>query len=84
MVTSSNKVLLAGILGFAAGILYAPRKGSETQAKLKAHIEDMKTDVEGKAKRAKSKLESMRKDSSEKELDKVDRKISEAADTLLP
>ncbi len=81
---TSNKVLLAGVLGFAAGILYAPRKGSETQAKLKERMEGMKSEVETKAKRAKSKFEDMRKNKGDKEMDKVDREINETADTLLP
>lgn len=82
--TASNKILIAGLLGFAAGILYAPRKGSETQEKLKAHIEDMKSDMEAKAQKAKSKIHNMKKHKEESALDKVNRRVDELAERVVP
>lgn len=80
----SNKILAAGVLGFALGILYAPRKGTETQAKLKAHIDDMKSDMESKAKRAKSKISEMKKDKGGPMLDKAQQEIEDMKERAVP
>lgn len=80
----SNKVLTAGILGFALGILYAPRKGTETQAKLKSQIDEMKMDVENKAKRAKAKIHELKAGKDESVQEKVESKVDELPDKLVP
>ncbi len=81
--TTSNKVLAAGLIGFLAGMLYAPKKGSETQAELKEKFENMKSGMETKAQKAKSKLKEM-KQGKESPIEKVDRTMDEAADRLVP
>lgn len=80
---TSNKVLAAGIIGFLAGMLYAPKKGTETQTELKERFENMKSDMESKAQKAKSKIKDMKKD-KESTLEKADRKMDEAVERLVP
>ena len=79
--TNSNKVLIAGLLGFLAGILYAPRKGSETQEQLKAGFEDVKTQVKKKADQARSKYDRS-KQAGNDAVSSVDDKIDEVAEDL--
>ncbi len=53
----SNKVLLMGLLGFAAGILFAPDKGSTTRDKLKKRADEMSEKAREKTEQAKQKVE---------------------------
>ncbi len=62
---SSNKVMLAGLLGFALGIMYAPRKGTETQEKLKSKIEDMKSQMMHKKDKLQDKTEELKESGKE-------------------
>lgn len=80
---TSNKVLAAGLIGFVAGILYAPRKGTETQAQLKEKFDHMKQDAATKAEKAKQKIKDMKR-KEESPLDKVDRKMDDATEVLVP
>lgn len=85
--TSSNKMLAAGLIGFAAGILYAPRKGTETQAQLKEKFDRVKQDASEKADKAKQKVKDMRSDMKKKEksaMEKADKKMDEATEVLVP
>lgn len=75
---TANKVLAAGALGFLAGILLAPDKGTETQAKIKQKAHDMQDDMKMKADKVRGKMRDM-KQKDESVLDKVDQKIDEAA-----
>lgn len=74
----SNKVLLMGLLGFAAGILFAPDKGSTTREKLKARADDLSEKAREKKDQAKEKIESVRnkKDRVKDEADRSANRIS--------
>lgn len=41
-----NGLIIGGLIGLALGILYAPSPGSETRAKLKEKIKELKEDSE--------------------------------------
>lgn len=81
--TTPNKILAAGLLGFLAGILYAPRKGTETQEQIKQKFEDMKSNVIHKTDQAKDKVEEMKSSGQDMvnevkqqaELDKADKTV---------
>lgn len=47
--SDSNMVLMAAVLGFAAGLLFAPRSGPETREILKIQAEDAKARVRNAA-----------------------------------
>lgn len=40
--TNTSTIVIAGALGFIAGILFAPRSGDETREKLRLQAEEMK------------------------------------------
>lgn len=55
---STIVAILAGVaIGAAAGILFAPDKGSKTRAKIKDGIDEAKTKAKGKFDEAKSKFQ---------------------------
>lgn len=80
---STNKVIAAGVLGFVAGILYAPRKGSETQAQLKERFDKMKKEAMDKADKAKQKIKDM-KNKEESAMDKAEQKLDKATEDMMP
>ncbi len=58
--TSSNKILLMGLIGFVAGILLAPDKGTVTREKLKDKADKFADEATRKTDHAKRKINEMR------------------------
>lgn len=60
--TQSTNVLLAGALGFAAGLLFAPRSGPETREELKVRAEEAKLRVRNASDELKRKTDAVAHD----------------------
>ena len=58
--SASNKLLLMGLIGFTAGILLAPDKGSVTRDKLKHKADKFADEASKKTEEAKRKLSDFR------------------------
>jgi gas vesicle protein len=63
--SNANKMLLMGIIGFAAGVLFAPDKGTVTRDKLKRQANDIADKAKEKRDQAKNKLHEIRRKTDE-------------------
>ncbi len=72
--TSSNKILLMGLIGFVAGILLAPDKGTITRERLKEKADKFADETTKKTDHAKRKINDLRH--------KKDKVMSEVDDSV--
>ncbi len=74
--STQNKIMLAGLIGFAAGVLFAPDKGVITRDKLKRNVDTVAEKAQQQTDKAKSKINEIknRKDRVAKDVDEsIDR-----------
>lgn len=68
---SSQKVLVAGLVGAAtgavAGLLLAPAEGKKTRKKIAKSVDEMKTEVESFVDKSKEKIEEFSKNGKQTE-----------------
>jgi gas vesicle protein len=77
----ANKMLLMGLIGFAAGVLFAPDKGTVTREKLKQQANEITDKAKEKRDQAKNKLHELRRKTDE-EIDNTN--IDNSVERLVP
>jgi gas vesicle protein len=58
--SNANKLMMMGLIGFAAGVLLAPDKGTITREKLKSRADDLAEKAREKSDQAKNKMRELR------------------------
>jgi gas vesicle protein len=58
--SNANKLMLMGLVGFAAGVLFAPDKGAITRDKLKHRADEITEKAKQKSEQAKDKIREMK------------------------
>jgi gas vesicle protein len=82
--SNSNKILIMGLIGFAAGILLAPDKGTVTRDKLKTRADELTDKAKEKRDQAKSKLHELRKKKDEAVEDTRSKDLNTSSERLVP
>jgi gas vesicle protein len=82
--SNANKLLLMGLIGFAAGVLFAPDKGTITRDKIKNRADDLADKAKEKRNQAKDKMHELRRKKDGVMADMRNSDVDESVERLVP